>query len=449
MGFAAKNRRHKTLIVGLGKTGLSCARFLAAQGEEIAVTDSRERPPGLADLRALLPDAAVFLGGFSEDALKHADRVIVSPGVAASTPFITKARERGLPVIGDIELFAHHAKAPVVGITGSNGKSTVTTLVGLMAERAGRETRVGGNLGTPALDLLKAVDPALYVLELSSFQLEITESLRCAAATVLNLSPDHMDRYGSLEDYAAAKSRIFRNCGTAVLNRDDARVRRLGTGAKARVTFGLDAPPNGQYGLIAAQDRSWLARGSERLFPLGDLRIQGGHNAANALAALALGEAVGLPMDAMLAALREFRGLPHRMEYVTTARGVPYYDDSKGTNVGATLAAVSGLAQPFVLIAGGDGKGQDFTPLAAALAGKARAAVLIGKDASLIEQALAGRVTVRRAADMEAAVETASGLAQTGDLVLLSPACSSLDMFENFEHRGRVFAAAVRRLAGE
>ncbi|HSC47357.1 MAG TPA: UDP-N-acetylmuramoyl-L-alanine--D-glutamate ligase [Gammaproteobacteria bacterium] len=449
MGFAAKNRRHKTLIVGLGKTGLSCARFLAAHGEEIAITDSRVRPPGLADLRTLLPDAAVFLGGFSEDALKHADRVIVSPGIAASTPFIAKARSLGLPVMGDIELFSHHAKAPVVGITGSNGKSTVTTLVGLMAERAGREARTGGNLGTPALDLLKATEPALYVLELSSFQLEITESLRCAAATVLNLSPDHMDRYASLEDYAAAKARIFRNCGTAVVNRDDPRVRRLGTGAKMRVSFGLDAPAAGQYGLNEVSGEPWLARGSERLLALGGLRIRGRHNAANALAALALGEAVGLELEPMLEALKGFRGLPHRMEYVAAVRDVLYYDDSKGTNVGATLAAVSGLSQPLVLIAGGDGKGQDFAPLAAALAGKARAVVLLGKDAALIEQALSGDVKTRRVTDMDAAVAAASELAQAGDLVLLSPACSSLDMFENFEQRGRVFAAAVRRLAGE
>jgi UDP-N-acetylmuramoylalanine--D-glutamate ligase len=449
MGFAAKNRRHKTLIVGLGKTGLSCARFLSAHGEEIAITDSRERPPGLADLRTLLPDAAVFLGGFSEDALKHADRVIVSPGIAASTPFIAKARSLGLPVMGDIELFAHHAKAPVVGITGSNGKSTVTTLVGLMAERAGREARVGGNLGTPALDLLKVKEPALYVLELSSFQLEITESLRCAAAAVLNLSPDHMDRYASLEDYAAAKARIFRNCGVAVVNRDDPRVRRLGMGAKARVSFGLDAPAAGQFGLIEAGGEPWLVRGTDRVLPLSELRIQGSHNTANALAALALGDALGLEREAMLAALKEFRGLPHRMQYVATLRGVLYYDDSKGTNVGATLAAVAGLRQPFVLIAGGDGKGQDFAPLAAALAGKARAAVLLGKDAPLIEHALSGRVKARRVTDMDAAVAAASELAESGDLVLLSPACSSLDMFENFEQRGRVFAAAVRRLAGE
>ena len=449
MGLAAKKRRMKTLIVGLGKTGLSCARFLTAHGEEIAVTDSREHPPGLKDLRALLPDAAVFLGGFSEDALKHADRVVLSPGVAAGTPFIAKARAMGLPVMSDIELFAHYARAPVVGITGSNGKSTVTTLLGVMAERAGRTVRVGGNLGTPALDLLKDAEPELYVLELSSFQLEITDSLACAAATVLNISPDHMDRYADLSQYAAAKARIFRGCRMAVLNRDDPAVRTMGAGAKARVSFGLDTPAAGDYGLLGSGPGEWLVRGSERLMPVSVLAMRGRHNLANALAALALGEAVGLPVAAMVDALQDFRGLPHRMEFVAAVNDVAYYDDSKGTNLGATLAAVAGVGQPLVLIAGGDAKGQDFAPLAEVLGQKARAAVLLGKDAPLLEQAFAGKLPVQRVKDMDAAVQAAAKLAQPGDMVLLSPACSSLDMFENFEQRGRVFAAAVRRLADE
>ena len=450
MGLPAAQRRTRTLIVGLGKTGLSCARFLAAHGEEIAITDSRERPPGLADLRALLPDAAVFLGGFSEDALKRADRVVLSPGVAAGSPFVSKARALGLPVWGDIELFAHYAHAPIVGITGANGKSTVTTLVGIMAEHAGKAVRVGGNLGTPALDLLKDKEPELYVLELSSFQLEITDSLACKAATVLNISPDHMDRYTDLKQYAAAKARIFRHCDNAVLNRQDPEVRGMGASAKQRVSFGLDAPLGAaDYGVAGVGEDEWLMRGSERLMPAAELAMRGRHNLANALAALALGEAVGLPMPAMLAALREFRGLPHRMEYVATVKDVAYYDDSKGTNVGATLAAVAGVNQPLVLIAGGDAKGQDFAPLATALAGKARAVVLLGKDAPLLEQAFVERLRTLRVKDMDAAVQAAAGLARPGDLVLLSPGCSSLDMFENFEHRGRVFAAAVRRLAGE
>ncbi|MGH8312020.1 MAG: UDP-N-acetylmuramoyl-L-alanine--D-glutamate ligase [Gammaproteobacteria bacterium] len=438
----------KTLIVGLGKTGLSCARFLARQGMDVAVTDSRERPPGLKELHDAVPDAAVFVGGFSEDALTHADQVVLSPGIPVATPFIAKARALGLPVFGDVELFARQAHAPVVGITGSNGKSTVTTLLGLMAERAGIEVRVGGNLGIPALDLIRETEPQLYVLELSSFQLEVTVSLQCTAATVLNISPDHMDRYATLAEYAAAKARIFAHCDVAVINRADDWVRRMAPDVHKHVSFGLDVPGGSDYGIVVHKQQRWLTRGDEKLLPADALRIRGDHNLANALAALALGEAAGLPMAAMLAALREFPGLPHRMEYIADVNGVSWYDDSKGTNVGATLAAVSGLMGPLVLIAGGDGKGQDFTPLAQALSGKTRAAILLGKDAVAMETAITGRVPVTRVKDMDAAVQAAARLAQPGDLVLLSPACSSLDMFENFEHRGRVFAQAVRRLPG-
>ncbi|MHB8424212.1 MAG: UDP-N-acetylmuramoyl-L-alanine--D-glutamate ligase [Gammaproteobacteria bacterium] len=439
--------RMKTLIVGLGKTGLSCARFLAERGMEVAVTDSRERPPGLKELRNTLPGAAVFVGGFSEEALRHADQVVISPGIAVDTPFLAKARVLGLPLLGDIELFAHAVRAPVVGITGANGKSTVTTLVGCMAERAGREVRVGGNLGTPALELVREKEPQLYVLELSSFQLELTAALHCVAATVLNISPDHMDRYAALADYAAAKARIFAHCDVAVVNRDDAVVRAMPKAGQRQASFGLQTPTGHNYGVAMHASERWLARGSERLLRISELRIRGDHNAANALAALALGEAAGLPMEAMLVALREFHGLPHRMEYIAAVNGVSWYDDSKGTNVGATLAAVSGLSGPLVMIAGGDGKNQDFKPLADALPGRARAVVLLGKDAVAIEQAIAGRVPLRQVKDMDTAVQVAARLAQPGDVVLLSPACSSLDMFDNFEHRGRVFAAAVRRLA--
>ncbi|MGH8282773.1 MAG: UDP-N-acetylmuramoyl-L-alanine--D-glutamate ligase [Gammaproteobacteria bacterium] len=437
----------KTLIVGLGKTGLSCARFLARQGLDVAVTDSRERPPGLKELHNMVPNAAVFVGGFSEDALTHADQVVLSPGIPVAAPFIAKARALGLPVLGDIELFARQVHAPVVGITGSNGKSTVTTLLGLMAERAGIEVRVGGNLGTPALDLIRETEPRLYVLELSSFQLEVTVSLRCTVATVLNISPDHMDRYASLAEYAAAKARIFARCDVAVINRADDWVRRMVPSTHKQVSFGLDAPSGRDYGVIVHGRQRWLARGDEKLLPADALRIRGDHNLANALAALALGDTAGLPTDAMLTALREFRGLPHRMEYVADVKGVSWYDDSKATNVGATLAAVSGLAGPLVLIAGGDGKGQDFTPLAQALAGKTRVLVLLGKDAAVIETAMGGHVPLARVKDMDTAVQAAARFAQPGDLVLLSPACSSLDMFNNFEHRGRVFVQAMRRWA--
>lgn len=440
--------RPRTLIIGLGKTGLSCARFLAGHGVEVAVTDSRERPPGLKELRNTVPDAAVFVGGFSEEALKRADQVVLSPGIALATPFIAKARSLGLPVFGDIELFARQTHAPVVAITGSNGKSTVTTLLGRMSEQAGIDVRAGGNLGTPALDLIQGKEPQLYVLELSSFQLEVTASLQCVAATVLNISPDHLDRYATLADYAAAKARIFNHCDVAVVNRDDARVRAMPKPGQKQLSFGLQAPDAGNYGLVIHGGERWLARGAERLLRADELRMCGDHNLANALAALALGEAAGLPRAEMLAALKGFGGLPHRMQYVAAVRGVSYYDDSKGTNVGATLAAVSGLSGPLVLIAGGDGKQQDFSPLVEALASKTRAVVLLGKDASVIAAVLAARLPVQQVKDMEAAVQAAVQLAQPGDLVLLSPACSSLDMFDNFEHRGRVFAQAVRRIAG-
>ena len=438
--------RPRTLIVGLGKTGLSCARFLAGHGVEVAVTDSRERPPGLKELHNTVPDAAVFVGGFSEEALKRADQVVLSPGIDVATPFIAKARTLGLPVFGDIELFARQTHAPVAAITGSNGKSTVTMLLGCMAEQAGFDVRVGGNLGTPALDLIQGIEPQLYVLELSSFQLEITASLQCVAATVLNISPDHLDRYATLADYAAAKARIFNHCEVAVVNRDDARVRAMPKPGQKQLSFGLQPPEKGNYGLVVHDQENWLARGTERLLRAEELQIHGDHNLANALAALALGEAAGLPKTEMLDALRTFRGLPHRMEYVATIQGVKYYDDSKGTNLGATLAAVSGLSGPLVLIAGGDGKHQDFAPLAQALAGKARAVVLLGKDATSIAAVLTGQMPVQIVKDMQSAVRTAAQFAQSGDLVLLSPACSSLDMFENFEHRGRVFAQAVTRL---
>ncbi|MGH8320905.1 MAG: UDP-N-acetylmuramoyl-L-alanine--D-glutamate ligase, partial [Gammaproteobacteria bacterium] len=263
-----------------------------------------------------------------------------------------------------------------------------------------------------------------------------------------NISPDHMDRYATLAEYAAAKARIFAHCDVAVINRADDWVRRMAPDVHKHVSFGLDVPGGSDYGIVVHKQQRWLTRGDEKLLPADALRIRGDHNLANALAALALGEAAGLPMAAMLAALREFPGLPHRMEYIADVNGVSWYDDSKGTNVGATLAAVSGLMGPLVLIAGGDGKGQDFTPLAQALSGKTRAAILLGKDAVAMETAITGRVPVTRVKDMDAAVQAAARLAQPGDLVLLSPACSSLDMFENFEHRGRVFAQAVRRLPG-
>lgn len=436
----------RTLIVGLGKTGLSCARFLAAQGIAFAVTDSRVDPPGLATLRTELPDVPLYLGGFAEVAFADAEQLVVSPGVSLHEPLIAATLARGVEAVGDIELFARHAKAPVVAITGANGKSTVTTLVGLMAQTAGRDVRVGGNLGTPVLELIQSQEPELYVLELSSFQLETTHSLNAAAAVVLNVTADHMDRYASFEEYAAAKQSIYRGDGVMVLNADDPVVRTMIEPSRRQVLFTLGEPGLSDFGLQQAAEGAWLARGSECLMPVSELRIAGLHNAANALAALALGDAVGLPMDAMLRVLREFPGLPHRTQWVAERDSIRWYNDSKGTNVGATLAALQGMSGKVVLIAGGDGKGADFTSLRQAAAEKARGVVLIGRDAPIIEVALDGVVPVVRAADMDDAVAQARALAQPGDSVLLSPACASFDMFNGYEHRGRVFTDAVQRL---
>ncbi len=439
------------VIAGLGRTGLSCARHLHAQGWRLAVTDTRPQPPELGALRALAGDIVVRAGALDAALLEGADLVVASPGLALSDPFFDAARARGLDIAGDVELFARAVRAPVAGITGTNGKSTVTTLLGRMARRAGLVVRVGGNLGEPALDLLGDAATALYVLELSSFQLETTASLAPAAATVLNVSADHMDRYATLEAYAAAKARIFANCRNAVINLDDPLVAAMRgpAGAAATLTFSLRAGVGADYSLAdrGGAQGLCLERRGEPLLPLAQLRIAGLHNAANALAALALGEALGLPLAAMLAELREFPGLDHRTQWIADVAGVRYVDDSKGTNVGATLAAVSGFAGTLVIIAGGDGKGQDFRPLAAAFRGKVRHVLLIGRDAPAIAAALAQACPTSREATLEEAVRAAARIAAPGDTVLLSPACASLDMFRDYAHRGRVFADAVRGLA--
>jgi len=446
-------RANSAVIVGLGKTGFSCARYLLGHGWNIAVTDTRENPPELGKLRALDPSVPVRLGGLDVKLLEDALCVVVSPGVSLEAPFFVEARRRGLDVVGDVELFARAVNAPVVGITGTNGKSTVTTLVGRMASRAGMNVRVGGNLGEPALDLLSASESDakktdLYVLELSSYQLEPTVSLDLKAAVVLNVTPDHMDRYATVEDYAAAKARIFARCDTAVINLDDPLVVAMARPGQHTVGFSLRSTVGAEYAVVMGSDSKWwLTRRGELLMPVADMKIAGLHNAANALAALALGEALGLPLASMLEELRTFPGLPHRSQWVADVNGVTYVNDSKGTNVGATLAAVAGMSGPLVMIAGGDGKNQDFSPLADAFRGKVRHTVLIGRDAPAIEIALKGVGTLERAATLEEAVRAAARAAQPGDTVLLSPACASLDMFRDYAHRGAVFAQAVKELA--
>jgi UDP-N-acetylmuramoylalanine--D-glutamate ligase len=440
-------KRPVAVIVGLGRTGMSVARHLLAQGWTISGTDSREAPPELAQLRELAPGMRIATGGFEPALLENADCVVVSPGVPLTGPFFARARALGLSVVGDIELFARATQRRIVGVTGTNGKSTVTTLIARMAARAGLKVRAGGNLGPPALEILDDAATELYVLELSSYQLETTASLELAAATVLNVTPDHLDRYPDLGTYAAAKARIFARCATAVVNLDDPLVVAMPRTGQAQLTFSLRAEVGADYSLVK-QPQGWgLARRGVPLLQLAELRIGGLHNAANALAALALGEALGLPLAAMLAELREFPGLPHRAEWVAEVGGVRYINDSKGTNVGATLAAVAGFEGPLLVIAGGDGKQQDFSPLRAAFAGKVRHVALIGRDAPSIARALQGVCSVQFCASLADAVQDCAARARTGETVLLSPACASLDMFTDYAHRGSVFASAVRELA--
>jgi UDP-N-acetylmuramoylalanine--D-glutamate ligase len=438
----------KILVVGLGKSGAATVRYLAGAGAALVLTDSRADPAGLDQLRAAVPQSEIHLGAFdAPQPWSQFACAVVSPGVPLDDPFVAGLRQAGVDILGDIELFARAAGAPVIGITGSNGKSTVTTLVGEMAAAAGLNAGVGGNLGTPALDLLDARNgpqKTLFVLELSSFQLETTHTLKLAAATILNVSPDHLDRHGSVERYTAAKARIYAHAQTAVVNRDD-RATHTGTHLARRiVSFGLDAPAEGHYGLLEHDGQQWLACGAERLAPLAALRIKGLHNAANALAALALADAAGIPRRGSLRALTEFKGLPHRCEWVAELGGVTWINDSKGTNVGASLAALQGLEGPLLWLGGGQGKGQDFTALRGPLRDKARAAIVFGEDAACIERDLGGALPVRRVADLAAAVEQARQLARPGDRVLLSPACASLDQFRNYEERGLRFAAMVR-----
>lgn len=449
--MTAPRHSPKTLVLGLGKTGLSCARYLQGQGVTVAAMDSRQEPPELARARRELPDLALFLGGLDPDVIRAAERLVVSPGISLREPSIAAAKARGVPVMGDIELFAQAVRAPVAAVTGSNGKSTVTTLLGQMARLDGVRVAMGGNLGQPALDLL-ADDVALYVLELSSFQLESTWSLAPEVATVLNVSADHMDRYDSLADYAAAKARILTGARTGVLNLEDARVRAMAGTAGRDIGFSLRPPERtSDFGLLEYGGESWIGRGGDRLLPAGEVAAKGRHNLANALAALAMGQACGLSESAMRETLRTFRGLPHRTALVANKGDVDWYDDSKGTNPGATIAALNGLIDPagprrVVLIAGGDCKGADFASLALAVEHAARAVVLIGRDAPMIECALNGRAKILHAKNMRDAARRALEAAWPGDCVLLSPACASFDMFEDYAHRGREFVAAVEAL---
>ncbi len=455
------------LVLGAGDTGLSVVRWAERMGARVRIADTRANPPGLDELRSRHAGIEFIAGPWDDkrgDALfGDAELVVASPGVAVAGPAcdaaVARAIAQGKKFVGDVELFAWEQnelagkgqRPKMIGITGSNGKSTVTAMAGAMCRAAGMKTVVAGNIGLPVIDaMLEARErgqPDVYVVELSSFQLETTSLLVCDSAAMLNLSQDHLDRYASMDDYAAAKRRIFLNARHQVLNREDPaslamRSPHLSPGGFS--TFGIDsAPAENDFGVAGG----WLTEGNRRLLPLADVPVAGLHNAANALAALALCRAIGGDAEKLVSGLRQFKGLPHRVENVGTINGVTFYDDSKGTNVGSTVAALNGMTVPVVLIAGGIGKEQDFEPLAEPVRKRARSVVLIGKDARLIESAITGaRANVVHAGSMADAVEKAFDRAVPGDAVLLSPACSSFDMFRNYNHRGEMFAQCVAEL---
>lgn len=437
------------VIVGLGITGLSCARYLAKKKIPFAVYDTREHPPHLAEFKQAFPEIPVALGLTNSHLLTRASTLVVSPGVSIHEPFIAAQIARSIPVIGDIELFAEQTKAPVIAITGTNAKSTVTTLVGEMAKTANYPVQVGGNLGLPALDLLEAeTQTPLFVLELSSFQLETTHSLAPKVATILNITPDHMDRYATLEDYAKAKHRIYAHADIAVCNRDDALTEANHHAAK--LYFTLNKPRKNEFGLLEKNNELYLTFEDQPLLPYLELPIKGRHYAANALAALALGYGFGFSMDSMRETLMNFKGLPHRCQFVREYLGVFWYNDSKGTNVGATIAAILGMgpAVPgkLILIAGGIGKNADFTPLIPPIKQFVKTVILMGADAPILAEVLGDQVPLEHVKSMEEAVQVAKRIASPGDGVLLSPACASFDMFKNFEHRGQVFTENVQAL---
>ncbi|MCC7258612.1 MAG: UDP-N-acetylmuramoyl-L-alanine--D-glutamate ligase [Gammaproteobacteria bacterium] len=431
------------LVLGMGATGASVARHLAARGQLAWFADTREAPPGLAAIHAAMAAAGLMPGALPSAVPAGVTQVVVSPGADLDLPVLADARRLGLPVLSDIDLFAQACRAPVLGITGSNGKSTVTSMVGAMLQAAGWQAGVGGNLGTPALDLLDAAARA-YVLELSSFQLERSAPLSLQAAVVLNVAPDHLDRHGTMAVYTAAKARIYAACAVAIVNRDEAGLADLVPRGTPVIGYGLGAAPEGDYGLRVGPAGESLARGTEILLPVRELGPTGRHNVSNALAALALAQAAGVERAACLQALRQFRGLPHRCQVVASRDGITWIDDSKATNVAAAVTSIRGVAGPLVLIAGGDGKGQAFDQLAAALRGRDATAILIGRDRDAIARALAGTCTVVLAANLPEAVGQARAAAAPGGSVLLAPACSSLDMFHSYAHRGQVFADAVQ-----
>ena len=438
------------VVAGLGISGVSAVNFLHDQGYRVAVTDSRATPPGHEHIPAEVPTR---FGQLDLELLLQAEEIIISPGLDPKLPEIQAAIAHGIPVVSEIQILRRATDKPIVAITGSNAKSTVTTLIGLMAKDAGVKVAVGGNLGRPALDLTKDA-PELYILELSSFQLETTSNLNAEVAVVLNISEDHLDRHGDMFAYHTAKHRVFQGVKKVVFNRDDSLTRPLVPDVTPMQSFGLNAPDLNQYGILKDDDGSiWLARGRQRLLQSTEMYLQGMHNVANALACLALGEAIGLPLAGMLETLKTFKGLEHRCEFVKEIQGVRYYNDSKGTNIGATLAAIDGLGAAIeaqhgkvLIILGGQGKGQDFSALRDSLHKYVKLAVLIGEDQSMIETAIQGTTTLIHADTLEQAVILCQQAADAKDVVLLSPACASFDMFSGYVQRGQQFVACVNQL---
>lgn len=438
------------VVAGLGISGVSAVNFLHKKGYRVAVTDSRAVPPGHDQIPE---EIQTSFGQLDEALLLQAEEIIISPGLDPKQPEIQAAIAKGIPVVSEIQILRRATDKPIVAITGSNAKSTVTTLIGLMAVNAGVKAAVGGNLGRPALDLTND-DPDLYILELSSFQLETTTHLNAEVAVVLNMSEDHLDRHGDMFGYHTAKHRIFQGVKKVVFNRDDSLTRPLVPDATPMQSFGLNAPDMNQFGVLRDMDGTiWLARGRDRLLKSAEMYIQGLHNISNALACLALGEAIGLPLASMLETLKTFKGLEHRCEFVKEVNGVRYYNDSKGTNIGASLAALDGLGAAIeskgakvAIILGGQGKGQDFTALRESLAKYAKLAVLIGEDAPNIEKAIQGTTALLHAETLEEAVNLCQSHTQINDVVLLSPACASFDMFTGYPQRGHQFVALVNEL---
>ena len=436
------------LIIGLGQTGLSCARFLLEQGHAVSMMDTREQPPCLDIVQNELPEVLVQTGGLNLGLMLKSDIIVLSPGVDPRLPEIKAAREQQIEIIGDIELFTRSINEPVIGITGSNGKSTVTTMLAEMAVMAGKQVQVGGNLGLPALALITDPAPDFYILELSSFQLETVSSLDAYAAVVLNMSPDHLDRYDDVQQYQDTKAKIYIGSGTMIINRDDELVNSWSSESRNQLGFTLQSPADNEFGIIEQGDVTYLAHGQQTLISTAELQVRGEHNIANALAALALGQTMQLPMPAMLEAVKQYHGLPHRCQRVGQQQGVEWINDSKATNVGACIAAIEGLASErnIILIAGGEGKEQAFADLVPIFESNVKGLILIGQDAQKIADITPASVDQKSARNMTEAVKKAEAIAETGDIVLLSPACASFDMYNSYSERGDAFIQAVEAL---